>query len=203
MLALSKLQEVTEREINSGTVVPNDFSIVIEQNPHSESLEDLPAVYFAWVENILKNEPVELNDYNTDEIDENQNNVWSVNLGLTNLGYLGYMKSMGSLLVTKKKLEKKQRQLEAANGDGKEPTKKILQVKAEIKKLQTKSKNILKQGNEYKQNNPASARYAFVQFQSMNGKNKFLKAMDINACQRFWLRCKKKDESIADKYLGG
>lgn len=27
--------------------------------------------------------------------------------------------------------------------------------------------------------------------------------MDINSCQRWWLRCKKKDETIAHKYLGG
>ena len=144
MLALGKLQEVTEREINSGTVTPQDFCVVIEQDPHSESLEDLPAVYVAWAENILKNEPTELNDPTTDDIDENQNNVWNVNLGLTNLGYLGYMKSMGVLLVTKKKLSKKLRLLEADNEDGKKSQKQIVQVKAELKKLQFKSKAILK-----------------------------------------------------------
>ena len=42
----------------------------------------------------------------TEEIDVNQNNVWSVDLGLTNLGYLAFMKKMGVLLVKKKKYDK-------------------------------------------------------------------------------------------------
>ena len=32
--------------------------------------------------------------------------MWNVDLGLTNLGYLDYMKKMGDLLVQKKKLDK-------------------------------------------------------------------------------------------------
>jgi len=32
--------------------------------------------------------------------------VWNVQLGLTNLGYLSYMKRMGVLLVRKKKLDR-------------------------------------------------------------------------------------------------
>lgn len=37
----------------------------------------------------------------------------------------------------------------------------------------------------------------------MIGKQKFLKAMDINACRRCCLRCSKKDDEIAHKYLAG
>ena len=62
---------------------------------------------------------------------------------------------------------------------------------------------ILKAGNEYKENNPAACRYAYVQFQSMNGKKKFLKAMDINCCRRGIMRCKKQDDEIAHKYISG
>lgn len=42
--------------------------------------------------------------------------------------------------------------------------KKILKVKDEIKVQQAKAKGILKAGNEYKENNPAQCRYAFIQF---------------------------------------
>lgn len=69
--------------------------MVVTQEPHTESLEDLPAVYYAWVENICSNEQLELKNSNSLQVDEYQNNVWNVNLGLTNLGYLGYMKKMG------------------------------------------------------------------------------------------------------------
>jgi len=37
----------------------------------------------------------------------------------------------------------------------------------------------------------------------MNGKKKFIEAMDINACKRCCLKCQKKDDTIAHKYLGG
>ena len=59
-------------------------------------------------------EPEELKNADTDEIDENQNNVWAVYLGLTNLGYLEYMKQMGRNLKNKKTLLKEKRKLEAA-----------------------------------------------------------------------------------------
>ena len=69
--------------------------MVITQEPHIESLEDLPGIYYAWIENICSNEQLEKSNPNTGQVDEYQNNVWNVNLGLTNLGYLGYMKKMG------------------------------------------------------------------------------------------------------------
>lgn len=80
---------------------------MVSQRPHVEKLEDLPGVYYAWAENICSQEVKESVWPDTNDIDENQNNVWNVNLGLTNLGYLGYMKKMGTLLVNKKKLDKK------------------------------------------------------------------------------------------------
>ena len=37
----------------------------------------------------------------------------------------------------------------------------------------------------------------------MNGKDKFIKALDINCCKRCILRCQKKQDVIAHKYLAG
>ena len=56
MLALTKMQEVTENEINAERVTPVDYTVVISQDAHSESVEDLPGVYFAWAEHILQTE---------------------------------------------------------------------------------------------------------------------------------------------------
>ena len=109
MLGLGQLQTTAETEINAGSVQPKDYTVVVTQEPHVESLEDLPGVYYAWVENINSQESLELVNADNGEIDQNQNNIWNINLGLTNLGYLGYMKIMGKLLLEKKKLDKKLR----------------------------------------------------------------------------------------------
>lgn len=71
---------------------------------------------------------------------------------------------MGKNLINKKKLLKKQRKLQDAGGVDAEPSKEMLKVRAAIKKEDAKAKAILKKGNEYKENNAASARYAYVQF---------------------------------------
>ena len=57
MLGLKRLQQVQENEINGDTVAASDYSVVVTQEPHTESLEDLPAVYYAWAENICSKEP--------------------------------------------------------------------------------------------------------------------------------------------------
>jgi len=51
-------------------VSAEDFSIMISQEAHMETLEDLPGVYYAWIENINTKEPDELIDHHTGEIDE-------------------------------------------------------------------------------------------------------------------------------------
>ena len=37
----------------------------------------------------------------------------------------------------------------------------------------------------------------------MNGKDKFIKALNINCCKRCILRCQKKQDVIAHKYIAG
>ena len=100
MLALKQLQETAEREISAGTVLPQDFAVVLTQNPHSEKMEDLPPVFYAWAENVNAREEVDdLIDPTTGVVDENQNNVWNVDFGLTNLEYFKYFEAIGKLLV--------------------------------------------------------------------------------------------------------
>jgi len=88
---------------------------------------------------------------------------------------------MGLLLVYKKKLDKRMRNLvgnqekvaQTCNENQREPTNdrqyislelEITKLKGEIKETQRKAKGILTKGNEYKANNPASCQYAYVQF---------------------------------------
>ena len=99
MLAFRKLQDKIESEIDGDGVQPMDFSIAIYQDPHKESLQDLPGVYYAWIEHINSLEPEVLEDPITGETDEHQNNVWNIDLGLTNFGHLKFMKNIGKLLT--------------------------------------------------------------------------------------------------------
>jgi len=63
-------------------------------------MEDLPPVFYAWAENINAREEVDdLIDPTTGVVDENQNNVWNVDFGLTNLEYFKYFEAIGKLLV--------------------------------------------------------------------------------------------------------
>ena len=95
----------------AGHVLPQDFAVVLTQTPHLESVDDLPGVFYAWAENICANEKNDLIDPTTGLIDENQNNVWNVDLGLTNLAYFDYMERIGKLFQKKKKLVKKIKKL--------------------------------------------------------------------------------------------
>ena len=67
----------------------------------------MPGVYYAWVENILSKESDDLINPNLGTRDKNQNNVWNVNMALTNTGNLEYMREMGKLLYDKKRLDKR------------------------------------------------------------------------------------------------
>ena len=71
MLGLKSLQQTTETEINQGSVQPNDYTVVVTQEPHVESLEDLPAVYYAWAENICSSEIAVYDNPITGDIDVN------------------------------------------------------------------------------------------------------------------------------------
>ena len=41
---------------------------------------------------------------------------------------------------------------------------------------------------KYKENKSAQSAYAYIQFESMNGFEKFKSALDINALKRFYIR---------------
>ena len=87
--------------------MPYDFTVQVYVKSHSENINDLPGVYYAWVENILSKESDDLINPNDETRDENQNNVWNVNMALANTGNLEYMREMGKLLYDKKRLDKR------------------------------------------------------------------------------------------------
>ena len=107
LLAMKKFQDVTEAEVNGDVVLPQDYTVQIYVNSHSENFKDMPGVYYAWVENILEKEGNEMLNANTGKVDENQNYVWNINMASTETGNLEYMRDMGKLLIDKKRLDKR------------------------------------------------------------------------------------------------
>lgn len=127
-----------------------DFSVVIYQEAHKETLQDLPGVYYAWIENINTKEQEVLEDPRTGEYDDHQNVVWNIDLGLTNFGHLKYMKKIGNLLVRKKKFDKQTKKINE-QPDSEKKQKALDKIKENISKLQRKARVIMEKGAAYKE----------------------------------------------------
>lgn len=54
-------------------------------------------------------------------------------------------------------------------------------MKAKLNVLQKQAKDILKKIEVYKQTHSNNVIYTYIQFQSMNGKKKFINALKLNA----------------------
>lgn len=131
----------------------------------------LPGIYWAWAENVLAEEPYEYKDPGTNEVDINQNSVVNVHLGFSNYGYLTYYQKMGDLLKQKKLL-----QMRANKAD--DPDQKT-KLKRKIDLLQKKAKSLLSKVESYKKSNEAEATYVYIQFMSMNAREKFLRGFEV------------------------
>ena len=55
----------------------------------------------------------------------------------------------------------------------------------------------------YKEKKSGQCAYVYIQFESMNGYEKFKSALDINKVKRFFMRQSGRQHKIAHKYLGG
>lgn len=121
LLGLKPLHKFVDDDVNKGTLTATDFSAVVDVDPHTDHINDLKGIIWAWAENILEKEPEHDADPAHDpsydprsydeflgkctELDFNVDRVFNVNLGLSNLEYLGLQEKMGNLLVQKKKLD--------------------------------------------------------------------------------------------------
>lgn len=77
-------------------------------------------------------------------------------------------------------------------------------LKTQIDDLRKEAFDKLQKVHEWQANNEPTAVYAFIQFESMNGKNKFLDAMEMSCLKKFCVRrimCQ--DKQNAYKYLSG
>lgn len=116
------------------------------------------------------------------EQDMNQDTVMSMHYGLSDYGRMRYMLQMADLLKIKKKFETQITE-EPANKE---------KYQKEIDKSQAKAKDILKQMETYAQKTKSCGVIAYAQFQSMNGRDKFLQAIKKTGwCARM---CSKKHD---------
>ena len=85
-----------------------DFTVILEVPPHLEDCEDLTAIYWAWAKRVLRKDRHSYEYMNVDGLvrDNNQNEIFNVNIGRDNLGHLAYMQKMGKLLKEHEKNRK-------------------------------------------------------------------------------------------------
>ena len=205
LLALKKIQTLQEEEVDFATVTASDFSVLVTQRAHLEDVEDLCGSYYAWAENICAMEKEQDCKNAEGELDLNQNTVFDVELGLTNLKYFDYMKRLGVLLYKKKKYKKTIAKIKKDGLGTIASCRKQNEdyYKQKIKEAQKEAKSVLKAANDYKKKEPAVCRYAFIQFQSMNGQKKFLEAMEISVWKKIKLMCCRVEKKNTHKLIGG
>ena len=54
LLFLRPLAKATEIDIVGDTLSADDFTVIVDQIPHKDKVEDLKAIYWAWAEQILE-----------------------------------------------------------------------------------------------------------------------------------------------------
>ena len=155
-LGMKTFHKMVDNDINMGTLKTTDFSVVMEQEPHKDHINDFKGVMWAWAEEILDNEPDQsYMDPVTDMLDNNQNKLFNINMGLSNLEYLGVEEKMGRLLVQKKKLDKKKMNKKLSTGEK-------AKLGQEIKKKQNEAKKLLEKIKVLKQKRRGRAIYSYL-----------------------------------------
>lgn len=100
---LRAMQKITDEEINGMTVTAQDFALQLTNLPEHTNLRELKANMWSWLDNVLnKEKSLEVNPQ-TDIIDENQNNLMNLNLGLNDYGKLQFMLQMAELFKQKER----------------------------------------------------------------------------------------------------
>ena len=85
------MEQQSSAAIETDALTASDFTVMIKQMPYKDHLLQLPAIYWAWAENILEKESDQYFDQASGQQDIYQNLVLTVNLGLSNYGFLKHM----------------------------------------------------------------------------------------------------------------
>ena len=153
----------------------------MEAKKTNDSLELLNAVYWQWADQVMTKDPISLDDPETEEPDANLNAIASVNIGLSNYGYLAIMQKVGKLLMLKKKEQIRLKKTKS--------TIKQAKIVAKIEILHNNILMLRQQVADYIAKAKPRAVYVYIQFQSMNGKQKFLQAMKVSPAKRCMINC--------------
>ena len=86
LISAKMFLKATSLDINVNTIKAQDFSVVLEVPHHTDKVDDLKAIYWAWARKILRRERIEYwdtshHDPEQWEIDPNTDKVFNVNLG--------------------------------------------------------------------------------------------------------------------------
>ena len=164
----------TSYEVDKSSITAQDFAVQLKTLPAHQSVRELKASLWCWVYNILEREYKNFHSPQNGSLDDNQNAIMNINFGLSEYGRFKYMINISNFLKNKKRFDR----LEKEHRENRE----YYQMKIDV--LQNNAKKELFKMEEYSKQNPSRAVIAFIQFQSNNGKEKFIKAYKKGPCQR-------------------
>ena len=176
---LKNMQNIIQVEVNDTVVTASDFAVQIDSLPPHSNMKELKSRVWTFIEQVNLREPRTLQNPQTHIDDPNQNAVSEVNFGLNDYGRLQFMLRMAQQLSEKKKYDTLVR---------KNPEKRD-QYAAKVAELNKTALDQLKEMEDYSKDHKQQAVVAYCQFQSMNGQQKFLKAMRLSAKQRCSVLC--------------
>ena len=53
-LFVRPLSQATQKDVRGDTLTPNEFTVAIENIPHSDPVDNLIPIYWSWAESILE-----------------------------------------------------------------------------------------------------------------------------------------------------
>eukprot|EP00347_Sterkiella_histriomuscorum_P015842 403355479 len=194
-LYLQRMQRLTIKEITSQQVSATDFTIQIKNLPQHENYKELKIKLWNYIEQIMKKEGYSYKLPFKDESDPYQDKIMNINFGFYSYKRFRYMIKMYNLIRKLKKQELLLRKTEDPIIE--------LECRKQIKAINLKAQDKAKKIKLYANQTEQTAVVAYIQFQSMTGKEKFLKAM-VNAKPSLLMRNSTKEVKLLNyKLLDG
>ncbi|TNV86581.1 hypothetical protein FGO68_gene17344 [Halteria grandinella] len=165
-------QERVAREIDNKEVTAKDFTVELRNIPKSTlKTKEFKATLWEWIETQCKQRGPQLECPDTQLPDEYQDKLMQVSFGLSDFGRLELLEKMRKLIKEEKKIRRAIAAYPEKQYEYQEETLTINQMKMEV---------IAKLDEHDRLHTTSECVVAFAQFQSMNGAQKFRKALRLS-----------------------
>ncbi|CDW83214.1 UNKNOWN [Stylonychia lemnae] len=193
---LQRLQSITKKEINYQVVTAIDFTVQMKNLPPHKNIKELKIQIWNYVEYVLEQHETKfLMPHDKVSPDPYQNEIMDIQFGLSGYKRLKYMISMARLLKRKRKQELLLDKTENPNDH--------LLFLANIYKINKLAQKKLESLQRYSKKHQPRAVVAYITFQSMNGREKFIRAMQTQKSNNVFVACAKDVKKSNHKLIEG